>query len=111
MQDKPGRSLALGNLGLLAHDRGDLERAEHLYQASLALAQELVVKEHVQYLAGFYFTPDAMAVTPILKQANVPTITIVNSARWYNKLLVTIGPENNPTCCPVTTANSRQQEE
>jgi branched-chain amino acid transport system substrate-binding protein len=33
---------------------------------SKALAQELVVKEKVQYLAGFYFTPDAMAVTPIL---------------------------------------------
>ena len=28
---------------------------------SKALAQELVVKEGVQYLAGFYFTPDAMA--------------------------------------------------
>jgi hypothetical protein len=32
-----------------------------------------------------------------LKQANVPTITLVNSARWYNKLLATIGPENNPS--------------
>lgn len=46
---------------------------------SKALAQELVVKEKVQYLAGFYFTPDAMAVTPILKQANVPLI-IMNAA-------------------------------
>jgi hypothetical protein len=32
-----------------------------------------------------------------LKQANVPTITLVNNARWYNKLLTTIGPENNPS--------------
>jgi hypothetical protein len=32
-----------------------------------------------------------------LKQANVPTITIANNARWYNKLLVTIVPENNPS--------------
>ncbi|WP_341486416.1 ABC transporter substrate-binding protein [Pararhizobium sp. A13] len=46
---------------------------------SKALAQELVVKEKVQYLAGFYFTPDAMAVTPILKQANVPLV-IMNAA-------------------------------
>ncbi|MBB6484527.1 ABC transporter substrate-binding protein [Rhizobium lusitanum] len=46
---------------------------------SKALAQELVVKEKVQYLAGFYFTPDAMAVTPILKQANVPMV-IFNAA-------------------------------
>ncbi|TCR87688.1 ABC transporter substrate-binding protein [Rhizobium sp. BK376] len=46
---------------------------------SKSSAQELVVKEHVQYLAGFYFTPDAMAVTPILKQANVPMV-IMNAA-------------------------------
>ncbi len=46
---------------------------------SKALAQELVVKEKAQYLAGFYFTPDAMAVTPILKQANVPLI-VMNAA-------------------------------
>ncbi|MBB4227542.1 ABC transporter substrate-binding protein [Rhizobium mongolense] len=46
---------------------------------SKALAQELVVKEKVQYLAGFYFTPDAMAVTPILEQANTPLV-IMNAA-------------------------------
>ncbi|MGV2166211.1 ABC transporter substrate-binding protein [Agrobacterium sp. 16-172Ci] len=46
---------------------------------SKALAQELVVKEGVQYLAGFYFTPDAMAVTPLLKQGNVPMV-IMNAA-------------------------------
>ncbi len=44
-----------------------------------ALAQELVVKEGVQYLTGFYFTPDAMAVTPLLEQANVPLV-IMNAA-------------------------------
>ncbi|RWM28939.1 ABC transporter substrate-binding protein [Mesorhizobium sp.] len=44
-----------------------------------SLAQDLVVKEHVQYLAGFYFTPDAMAVTPVLEQANVPMV-IMNAA-------------------------------
>ncbi|MDQ0455815.1 ABC transporter substrate-binding protein [Rhizobium paknamense] len=46
---------------------------------SKALAQELVVKEKVQYLAGFYFTPDAMAATPLLKQANVPMV-VMNAA-------------------------------
>ena len=44
-----------------------------------ALAQELVVKEGVQYLAGFYFTPDAMAVVPLLKQADVPLV-VMNAA-------------------------------
>jgi len=46
---------------------------------SKALAQELVIKEGVQYLAGFYFTPDAMAVTPLLTQANVPMV-VMNAA-------------------------------
>src|SRR5207244_10759200 len=44
-----------------------------------SLAQDLVVKEHVHFLAGFYFTPDAMAVTPLLEQANVPMV-IMNAA-------------------------------
>jgi branched-chain amino acid transport system substrate-binding protein len=46
---------------------------------SKALAQELVVREGVQYLAGFYFTPDAMAATALLQQANVPMI-VMNAA-------------------------------
>ncbi|WP_230530931.1 ABC transporter substrate-binding protein [Microvirga roseola] len=44
-----------------------------------ALAQELVVKDKVQYLGGVYFTPDAMAITPLLKQANTPLV-IFNAA-------------------------------
>lgn len=48
-------------------------------QQARALAQELVVRDHVQYLAGIYFTPDALAVAPILKQANVPLV-IFNAA-------------------------------
>lgn len=46
---------------------------------SKALAQELVVKDGVQYLAGFYFTPDAMAATPLLEQANVAMV-VMNAA-------------------------------
>lgn len=32
-----------------------------------------------------------------VQNANVPTVTLVNSGNWYNKLHVTIGPQNNPT--------------
>ncbi len=46
---------------------------------SKALAQELVVRERVQYLAGFYFTPDAMAATALLQQGNVPMV-VMNAA-------------------------------
>jgi branched-chain amino acid transport system substrate-binding protein len=46
---------------------------------SKAHAQELIVKEGVQYLGGFYFTPDAMAATPLLEQGNVPMV-VMNAA-------------------------------
>ncbi|QFU16987.1 ABC transporter substrate-binding protein [Microvirga thermotolerans] len=48
-------------------------------QQSRALAQELIVKDKVQYLGGVYFTPDAMAITPLLAQANTPLV-IFNAA-------------------------------
>jgi len=46
---------------------------------SKALAQELIVKEKVQYLAGLYFTPNAMAVAPLLQEAKVPMV-VLNAA-------------------------------
>src|ERR1700730_11774683 len=46
---------------------------------SKALAQELIVKDKVQYLAGLYFTPDAMAVAPLLEEAKTPLI-VMNAA-------------------------------
>jgi branched-chain amino acid transport system substrate-binding protein len=46
---------------------------------SRALAQELVLGEKVQYLAGFNFTADALAVTPFLQQADVPMV-VMNAA-------------------------------
>jgi branched-chain amino acid transport system substrate-binding protein len=48
-------------------------------QQARALAQELIVKDKVQYLGGVYFTPDALAITPLLKQGNVPLV-IFNAA-------------------------------
>ena len=46
---------------------------------SKALAQELLVKDKVQYIAGLYFTPDAMAVAPLLEEAKTPMI-VFNAA-------------------------------
>ncbi len=63
---------------------------------SKALAQELVVKEGVQYLAGFYFTPDAMAVTPLLKQGNVPMV-IMNAGTSF---ITNISPYYARVCAP-----------
>ncbi len=44
-----------------------------------ALAQELIVKERVQYLAGAYFTPDALAIATVLDQGKVPFV-VLNAA-------------------------------
>jgi hypothetical protein len=41
-----------------------------------------------------------------VKQANVPTATLVNGARWYNKLLLTIGPAGNPSDANFTVGSS-----
>lgn len=46
---------------------------------SKAMSQELIVREKVQYLAGYYFTPDAMAAAPMLQQGNVPMV-VMNAA-------------------------------
>lgn len=46
---------------------------------SKALAQELIVKEKVNFLAGFFFTPDALAVAPLIDEANIPCV-IFNAA-------------------------------
>lgn len=44
-----------------------------------AIAQELIVKEKVQYLGGLYFTPDALAIAPLLEEAKVPLV-VFNAA-------------------------------
>jgi branched-chain amino acid transport system substrate-binding protein len=46
---------------------------------SKALAQELLVKEKVQYLAGLYFTPDALAIAPLLEESKTPLV-VLNAA-------------------------------
>jgi branched-chain amino acid transport system substrate-binding protein len=39
-----------------------------------ALAQELVIKDKVQYIGGLYFTPDAMSVAAVAQEAKIPTV-------------------------------------
>ncbi|MFB9952990.1 ABC transporter substrate-binding protein [Rhizobium puerariae] len=53
--------------------------------ASKAAAQELLVREGVKYLAGFDFTPNAVAVAPLLKQAKVPAVIFNAGTSSINK--------------------------
>jgi branched-chain amino acid transport system substrate-binding protein len=43
------------------------------------LVQELIVKDKVDYLGGFVFTPNAMAVAPLIQQSQTPTV-VFNAA-------------------------------
>jgi len=42
-------------------------------------AQELIVNDKVDYLGGFVFTPNAMAVAPLIQQSKTPTV-VFNAA-------------------------------
>lgn len=53
--------------------------------ASKAAAQELLVREGVTYLAGFDFTPNAIAVAPLTKQAKVPAVIFNAGTSSINK--------------------------
>ena len=46
---------------------------------SKAIAQELLVKDKVQYLAGVYFTPNALAIAPLLEESKTPLV-VFNAA-------------------------------
>jgi branched-chain amino acid transport system substrate-binding protein len=46
---------------------------------SRALSQELIVKDKVSFLAGYFLTPNALAVAPLIDEANIPAV-IFNAA-------------------------------
>ena len=48
-------------------------------EAAKRLAQELVVRDKVDFLTGFVWTPNAMAVAPLITEAKMPTV-ILNAA-------------------------------
>lgn len=43
-------------------------------EVAKSAAQELLVKDKVGYLAGFVFTPDALAVAPLINRSKTPTV-------------------------------------
>ncbi|MFZ0122612.1 MAG: ABC transporter substrate-binding protein [Xanthobacteraceae bacterium] len=66
---------------------GKLHEIEYVYRDSASggpdkakqLAEELVLREHVKFLAGFDLSPQAMAVADVANQAKVPVV-IMNAA-------------------------------
>ncbi|MCI2809215.1 ABC transporter substrate-binding protein [Eoetvoesiella caeni] len=73
-QDQFGDSVAGKRVEVVYRDTGGANP-----DAAKRLAQELVVRDKVQVLAGFGFTPNAMAVAPIATQAKLPMV-VMNAA-------------------------------
>lgn len=49
------------------------------------LAQELLIRDEVDYLAGFTFTPNALAVAPLIDQSETPTVIFNAATSAINK--------------------------
>lgn len=50
-----------------------------------ALGQELLIRDRVDYLAGFTFTPNALAVGPLITQSETPTVIFNAATSSINK--------------------------
>ena len=48
--------------------------------------QELITRDKVEMLAGFVFSPDAIASAPLITEAKVPTIIMNAGTAWITKL-------------------------
>lgn len=69
-----GGKLAGKNVEFIYRDTGGPNPGQ-----TKTLVQELIVKDKVDYLGGFVFTPNAFAVAPLITQSRTPTV-IFNAA-------------------------------
>ena len=73
-QSKNGKSAKGHEVEFIYRDLDAIDPAK-----AKALAQELIVKDRVQYLAGAYFTPDALAIATVVDQGKTPFV-VMNAA-------------------------------
>ncbi len=73
-QELHGKTVDGNDIEIIMRDEGGIDPAR-----SKQLATELILRDHVQFLIGFTFSPDAMSVADVITQAKVPTI-ITNAA-------------------------------
>lgn len=73
-QDVNGKSVKGHDVEFIYRDLEGIDPAK-----AKTLAQELIVKGKVQYLAGAYFTPDAMAIATVVDQGKTPFV-VMNAA-------------------------------
>lgn len=76
-QQLHGKSVNGNEIEILMRDEGGINPAR-----SKQLTTELLLRDHVKFLAGYVFSPDALAVADIITQAKAPTI-ITNAATGF----------------------------
>jgi len=72
-----GKSVNGHDIEVLMRDEGGIDPAR-----TKQLATELILRDHVQFLAGFAFSPDALAIADVITEAKMPTI-ITNAATGF----------------------------
>ena len=72
-----GTSVNGNQIEVILRDEGGLNPAR-----SKQLTTELLLRDQVKFLAGYVFSPDALAIAEVITQAKVPTI-ITNAATGY----------------------------
>ena len=70
------------------------------------LAQELVTRDHMQFLAGVIWSPNALAITPIATEAKVPFV--IMNASTSSITPRAYGPGRRSSRCQPRTPTARR---
>ncbi len=97
-QELHGTKVNGNDIEIVFRDEGGIDPAR-----SKQLATELILRDHVQFLMGFTFSPDALSVADIITQAKMPTIItnaatgfIVRKSPYYVRVSFTLQQESAP---------------
>jgi branched-chain amino acid transport system substrate-binding protein len=97
-QQLHGKTVNGNTIEIVMRDEGGIDPAR-----SKQLATELILRDHVQFLTGFTFSPDALAVADVITQAKMPTIItnaatgfIVRKSPYYVRVSFTLQQESAP---------------
>ncbi|HEX4113141.1 MAG TPA: ABC transporter substrate-binding protein [Stellaceae bacterium] len=97
-QQLHGKSVNGTNIEIVYRDEGGIDPAR-----AKQLATELILRDHVQFLTGFVFSPDALATADIITQAKMPTIItnaatgfIVRKSPYFVRVSFTLQQESAP---------------
>ena len=97
-QELHGTKVNGNEIEIIYRDEGGIDPAR-----SKQLATELILRDHVQFLTGFVFSPDALAVADVITQAKMPTVItnaatgfIVRKSPYYVRVSFTLQQESAP---------------